>query len=116
MAKTRFRVTRRVTFGGAGQAATPLYDPPTAGDIVNVRELTISSDAAAEIAVYFGNVAADRSDDQKAINGLFLAANGGAAPDRGCMGAWSPQAGLPIQIWAAAACNVWVAISGYIED
>lgn len=113
---TRFRRTTRVTFGGAGQAAAPIFTPLTVQDILNVRQLTISSDAAAEIVVYFGNAAADRLDIDNAIVGLFMGANGGGSPDLGCIGSWSPNNGLPIQIWASAACNVWVTVAGVVES
>jgi hypothetical protein len=102
-----------VTFAGAG--SVEIYAPLTAGDVLNVRELTISSDAAAELVAFFGEIDGDRLNEQKAINGLFLAANGGAAPDRSCLGAWSPSPGLAIRLWASAACNAWIAISGYVE-
>lgn len=112
---TRFRICRRITFAGAGQAAAPLFDPVNPGDVLTVRQLIVSTEDAAELVVYFGHVAADRNDDQKAISGLFLAANGGASPDKSCIGAWSPAAGLPIQLYASAACDVWVDLAGYVE-
>lgn len=113
---TRFRRTTRVTFGGAGQAAAPLFAPLTPQDILNVRELTIASDAPAELVAYFGAAAADRLVIDKAIAGLFLGANGGGSPDLGCLGAWSPLPGLSVQIYAGAACNVWVEIAGIVES
>lgn len=112
---TRWRVAKRLTFAGAGQATLPLYSPLAAGDVLIVRQLTISTEDAAELVVYFGSAAADRLDETKAISGLFLGANGGAAPDKSCMGAWSPAPGLKIQIYASAACDVWVDIAGNVE-
>lgn len=112
---TRFRVCRRITFAGAGQAAAPLFEPLSAGDVLTVRQLTISTEDAAELVVYFGDVAGDRLNDSKAISGVFLGANGGASPDKGCIGAWSPSPGLAIQIYSSAAADVWVDIAGYVE-
>lgn len=113
---SRWRRSRRVAFAGAGQSAVPLWPVDKPADVLHVNQLTISADAAAEVVVYFGNVAADRLIDDRAIDGLFLGANGGAAPDLSCRGAWSPLPGLPIQIWASAACNVWVELAGTVED
>lgn len=115
MNPTRWRRSRKIAFAGAGQAALPLYPVLTPQDLLNVKSLTISTDAPAELVVYFGLVAGDRTDEDNAIVGLFLAANGGASPDVGCLGSWSPLPGLSLQVWASAACNVWVAASGTNE-
>lgn len=112
---SRWRRSRRVTFAGAGQAADPLWPVANPADILHVNQLTVSTDAAAELVVYFGTLAVDRLTDDRAIAGLFLGANGGAAPDLSCRGAWPSQAGLSVQIYASAACNVWVEIAGTVE-
>jgi hypothetical protein len=102
-----------VTFAGAG--SVEIYAPLNAGDVLNVRKLTLSTDAAAELVAFFGEIDGDRLTEQRAIDGLFLAANGGAAPDPSCLGDWSPAAGLAIRLWASAACNAWISVAGYVE-
>lgn len=110
---TRWRVTKRLTFAAAG--SQDVYAPADPGDVLNVRQLTISSEDAAEIVAYYGAADADRLNDQKAVAGLFLAANGGASPDMSCLGAWAPSPGMKLRVYASAACDVWITVAGVVE-
>ena len=109
----RFAFDARTTFAAAG--SVELYAPPTSGDVLNVRQLTVSTEDAAELVVYFGRTTADRLKPGYVIRGAFLGANGGAAPDLACLGRWSPSPGLPIRLYASAACDVWTTGEGRIE-
>lgn len=110
---TRWAADDRMTFAAAG--SQELYAPLAAGDLLNVRQLTVSTEDAAELVVYFGRTDADRLLPGRVIRAAFLAANAGAAPDLGCLGRWAPAAGLPIRVYASAACDVWVAAEGFVE-
>ena len=113
MTADRFAFDARPTFAAAG--SIELYAPLGAGDVLNVRQLTVSTEDAAELVVYYGRTTADRTKPGHVIRGLFLGANGGAAPDLACVGRWSPAPGLPIRLYASAACDVWVAGEGKVE-
>jgi hypothetical protein len=113
MDPSRFRVAKRISIA-AGAIAT-VYAPAESGDVLNLRQLTVSTDTAAEVVVFFGDAIGERLDDSKAIRGLWLAANGGASPDLGCLGAWSPKAGLPVKVYCSATAILWVAAEGVVE-
>jgi hypothetical protein len=110
---SRWRMSRRLTFSGAGSQV--VYETLNPGDVLNVRQVTVSTDAAAEVVVFYGNATAERLIETRAIRAAFLGANGGAAPDLDCIGAWSPSPGLPIRVYASAACVVWVGLEGVVE-
>lgn len=119
MTSTRWRASRRLTFAGAGDV--DLYLPTAAGDVLNVRQLVVSTDAAAEVVVFFSESSAAAGDAAAAaadaiIFGAFLAANGGAAPDLSCVGAWAPKSGQRVRLYCSAAAHVIVAVAGLAED
>lgn len=116
---TRFRRARKVTLSGAGYVT--LYEPVNAGDTLNLRQLAVSTDTAIEIVLFYGTAsgttaeAAARDDDTARIWSHEPAANGGAAPDLSCLGAWAPSPGRKVRLWGSAAADIHVSFAGTVE-
>jgi hypothetical protein len=116
---TRWKARGR--FVAAGSDAFDLYTPLAAGDLLNVRQLRVSASAACEVVVYFtssgvdpASAAAIPADD--IVFGATFGANGGAAPDLGCLGAWPDSAGDRLRVYVSAAATVHVAAEGTVDD
>jgi hypothetical protein len=117
---TRWRLARKIT--AAAAVWGDLYDAPDAGAVVNVRQLSLSADTALEVVIFYGEAsgaaaeAAKRDDELARIFSHEPAANGGAAPDFACLGAWAPQPGMRVRYWISAAGDVHIGLAGTIED
>jgi hypothetical protein len=112
--KDKFRVTLQHTFAGLG--SIEVYKPKEPGDILDVRQLTISTLQAVELILYFGFAAGDEDRGENRIRGFYLGVNSGAAPDLACLGAWAPKPGMPIRLYAGGVCDVHLAIEGGVVE
>jgi len=108
----RWHADRRIV--AAGAAHYDLMTPLAAGDRLRVRQLRVSSSAAAELVVYFGQADTDNVDGNR-VFGDFVGANSGAAPDLACQGAWAPRGGDRVRIYVSAAAIVHVAAEGDLD-
>lgn len=116
---TRWRRARKITTTGAGYG--DVYAPSEPGDVLNVRQLSVSCDAAIEVVFFFGAAsgstaeATARDDETARIFSHEPPANGGAAPDLSCLGAWSPSPGRKVRYYASGAADIHVQLAGYVE-
>ncbi len=119
MDATRWRVAGKQTFSGAGWA--DIYVPAAAGDVLNIRQLAASADAAVEFVFFFGSASGSsaevsaRDDVTARIWSHEPPANGGGSPDFSCLGAWSPTAGRRVRLWVSAACDIHYSLAGVVE-
>lgn len=119
MNPTRWKARRRYVAAAAG--ATDLYAPAAAGDVLNVRQLRVSSSAAAEVVVYFSSTStapasASAIPEDDIVFAASFGANGGAAPDLGCLGAWASKPGQRLRVYTSAAATVSVAAEGTTDE
>lgn len=115
---TRWRARRRLV--AAGAASADLYTPAAAGDTLEVRQLRVTTSAAAEVVVYFSGSAVTPASaaaipEDTVVFGAHLGANSGASPDLGCMGAWAPMPGQRLRVYVSAAATVNVAAEGIVS-
>lgn len=116
---TRWRARRRLVATGA--TATDVYVPLAAGEVLELRQLRVTASVAAEVIVYFSSTtavpaAATAIPEDAIIFGANLAANGGASPDVGCIGAWAPSPGQRVRVWVSAAGTYHVAAEGIVSE
>lgn len=117
---TRWRVSRKITATGAVWG--DLFTPAEAGDVLNVRQLAVGSDAAVEVVFFFGTASGttaetgNRDDERSRIFSHEPGANAGAAPDFSCLGAWSPSPGRKVRYWISGAADIHVTIAGTVDE
>jgi len=116
---TRWSARRRLV--AAAAASTDLYAPMTAGEVLQVRQLRVSASAPVEVVLYFSASAVTPASaaaipESYVIFAAHLAANGGASPDLGCLGAWAPGPGLRLRLYVSGAATVNVAAEGVVDE